>query len=259
MCLLGLLLPGRAQGGAWTQSEGALSVYVTSGTRMAPVSALAGTSLPEDDQSFTAGLAEYGLTPDLTLGLRLFGAWSVTDPDDVTLAVGGLARYRLWTGESGGVASVQAGVMLPAERWLGNGLGDSRPDSVPELELRALYGHGWATGWGHSFVSAEAGFRHRGEGQENELLFDATIGHRWNKWFQPLVSVFSRYPMGDSEDAQLTISPSLAYTFWPWSWSDNDKRQPITGRPKTLQIGISYDTLSPEDGLGVFVAYWMRF
>lgn len=250
--------PTAAGAGAWTQAEGAGALFITTGTRMAPVGSFTGNTLPEDDQTFTSLLGEYGVTPDLTVGVRGFGAYSLTDPDDVTLSLGGIVRYRLWTSDAGDVASVQTGVTFPAERWLGNGLGDDRPDSVPEFEIRALYGRGWVSDWGNSFVSTELGFRARGEGQEDEILFDATVGHRWNKRVQPLLSVFSRLPLGDTDDAAFTVSPSLAYSFWPFL-SDNEKREPLEKRPNTIQLGLSYDVLNRDDGLGFFVSYWRRF
>ena len=132
------------------------------------------------------------------------------------LRVGAHVRRRVWTGSKGGVAAVQVGFSAPVERWLGDLAPDSLPDSVPEVHLGALYGRGWQTGWGNSFVSTEAGFQLRGEDADEEFRLEATAGHEAWKGVLGLFSVFSSVPLGDRNDPTLKLAPSIAYTMWPW-------------------------------------------
>ena len=256
------LLAGDAAGGAWTLAEGSGQLIMTTGRKIAPVGAFMGG--PADSDSNSSQIwAEYGVADGWTVGLVAYGEFSTTDAEDLELRLGGHVRHRVWTGSEGDVASVQLGFSAPVERWLGDLAPDSLPDSVPEVHLRGLYGRGWQTGWGNSFVSAEAGFHWRGERAADELRFDVTAGHEAWKGVLGLFSVFAAVPVGSGDDegdsdATLKLAPSIAYTLWPWL-GENDKKPYGPLHPNTVQLGIVWDVLNPDDGLGVQIAIWKSF
>jgi hypothetical protein len=244
-----------ASAGAWTQPEGDGIVIMTTARRAAPVGALF-NGAAEDDSNSTRIFVEYGVFEDLTLGLTAFTDFSNTD-QDLEAALGGHVRYRIWA-EDSWVVSVQGGASFPIERWFGSRFGDDRPDSVPEFDLRVLYGRGWQLDWGNGFVSTEFGVRLRGEGQSEEIRFDATLGHEPVRGVLGLMSVFASAEMGDGQGSSLKLSPSIAYTQFPWLGA-NDKKPAGFAVPDTVQIGVTWDVKSPEDGLEFGVSIWRRF
>jgi hypothetical protein len=259
------LLASDAAGGAWTLAEGTGQLIMTTGRRIAPIGAFAGGAADSDSNSSQI-YAEYGVAEGWTVGLVAYGEFSTTDIEDMELRLGGHVRHLVWTGSKGDVASVQAGFSHPVESWLGDLAPESLPDSVPEAHLRALYGRGWQTGWGNSFVSTEAGFHWRGERAADELRLDVTAGHEAWKGVLGLFSIFTALPIGDGDDddggggseATLKLAPSIAYTLWPWL-GENDKKPYGPLHPNTIQLGIVWDALNPDDGLGVQISIWQSF
>ena len=261
---------GQAAAGAWTLAEGSGQLIMTTGRKMAPIGAFMGG--PADSDSNSSQIwAEYGVADGWTVGAVAYGEFSTTDAADLELRLGGHVRHRVWTGEKGDVASVQVGFSAPVEGWLGDLAPESLPDSVPEGYLRGLYGRGWQTGWGNSFVSAEGGFHWRGERAADELRFDVTAGHEAWKGVLGLFSVFTAVPIGnggeegdvggdgsDGSDATLKLAPSIAYTMWPWL-GDNDKKPFGPLYPNTVQLGVVWDALNPDDGLGFQISIWKSF
>lgn len=256
LALLLAALPCPAAAGAWTLAEDSGMVILTTTREIAPVGAMFG-GVADSDSNVSQIFVEYGATDAVTLGLVGYGSFSSL-ADEVELRVGGHVRVRVWQGVQGDVASVQAGASFPAERWLGSGLGDDRPNSATEVDLRVLYGRGWALSWANAFVSAETGVRFRGEGLDEEIRFDATAGLEPWRGVMGLLGVSASVPLGEKGTANLKIAPSLAYTLWPFV-GENDKKPEGPLNPTTLQLGVSYDALNPDDGLGLFLSIWKRF
>lgn len=254
--LLAGLLAGDVLAGAWPQREGKVQIIWTTTRKIAPVSAYFGDPATSDKNASQI-FVEYGATKDLTLGLTLFGEFSTT-ADEVEARIGLHARHLLWSGKGGDVISIQGGVSVPVERWLGSELGDNRPDSVTELDVRVLYGRGWQTDWGNSFVSTEAGIRLRGEGQDEELRVDATAGHEAWRGVMGLMSVFTSVPLGKGSDVSVKLAPSIAYTLWPWL-GENDKKPIDPVNPNTVQLGVVWDASEPGDGLALTLSVWKGF
>ncbi|MEO1494096.1 MAG: hypothetical protein AAFV19_18235 [Pseudomonadota bacterium] len=249
------LVTVEAQAGAWTQPEGDGLFIMTTARRAAPASALF-SDVADQDSNSTRIFVEYGVFDDLTLGLTAFTDFSNTD-QDLEAAIGGHVRYRVLADDNW-VLSVQGGASFPIERWFGSRFGDDRPDSVPEYDIRMLYGRGWQLDWGNGFISTEFGLRLRGEGQSEELRFDATLGHEPLKGVLGLMSVFASAEMGDGQESSFKLSPSIAYTQFPWLGS-NDKKPAGFAVPDTVQIGVTWDVMNPEDGLEIGVSIWRRF
>lgn len=251
------LLAADAGAGAWTLAEGTGQVITTTGRRIAPVGAFLG-GLARADSNYSHVFVEYGLGDAWTVGASAYGEFSALDLSDIELRVGAHVRRRVWQRQAGDVVSVQAGIGLPVESWLGSLAPESLPDSVPEAEIRALYGRGWQWGWGDSFVSAELGYRWRGEGAADDVRIDATAGHEAWKGVLALFSVFSAIPVQDGGEASLKLAPSVAYTIWPWL-GENEKKPFGPVNPNTVQLGVLWDALNPEDGLGVQISLWKSF
>jgi hypothetical protein len=199
------LMAGQAEAGAWTQAPGAAFLSVsTSHYRL-------------DDGSFEeATLAlygEYGLLERLTVG----GAAEFNRPlegdAESDLRVTGLARWRLWVGPDGDPLSVQI--------MAGDNLGDlvPRPQQIedePEVDLRLLYGRGFASPLGPGWFNAEAGPRLQLGDSADEVRVDVTLGvrpaPRWLAMVQSFNTVGLRNadPGGNDFDVY-KIAPSVGY------------------------------------------------
>ena len=259
-CLAACLGAGQAAAGAWALAEGSGQLIMTTGRKIAPVGAFVSGAADSDSNSSQI-YAEYGVADGWTAGFVAYGEFSTMDAEDLELRLGGHVRHRVWTGERGEVASVQAGFSAPVEGWLGDLAPESLPDSVPEVYVRGLYGRGWQTGWGNSFVSAEGGFHWRGERDADELRLDVTAGHEAWKGVLGLFSVFAALPVGGGDgdsDPAFKLAPSIAYTMWPWL-GENDKKPYGPLYPNTVQLGVVYDALNSDDGLGVQISIWKSF
>ena len=250
------LLPTVAAGGAWTLPEGRGQAIGASSRTITPLRAWFGGPADRDTASSSL-FVEYGAWDDLTVGVTVSGDFT-TALDEVEARIGGHVRRRVWTGQAGDVVSVQAGLSLPFERWLGSELGDNVPDSATELDLRVLYGRGWQWDLGNSFVSGELGLRVRGENLDEQIRFDVTAGHEPVRGLLFLTSLFSSFPLGNQDQVSMKLSPSLAYTLWPILGSNQKKPwQPIY--PETIQIGVTWDAAQPGSGLEVGLSIWRSF
>lgn len=251
------LSPVSALAGAWPAPEGGGQTIVTN-TRKAPkIGGIVAESDPET-RTETSLFAEYGLTPDTTLGLVIYGGFDDAEFTDVELQIGGHVRHRFWTGETGDVASVQVGVSFPAERWLGYGLGDDRPGSVSEAYISLLYGSGWQLSWANAFVSTGLEFRARGEGLDEELKLFATGGIQPFDRLMFLMDAAWSEPLGELGQPSFKLTPSLALSMNPWL-GENDKKPDLTRPPTTLQFGLTWDAYDPSDGIAFNMSIWRPF
>jgi len=265
MALLGLALAGvlgatpgpEAAAGAWTKAPGRGQLIATTGRRAAPITAFVGEPA-QSDSNFSQLYVEYGVIEGLTLGGVAFVEVSTSDFEDNAAEVGVFARKRLWHSDWGGVASVQLGYSHPLERMIGEGFAGSEPDSVPEIQARALYGQSFWGGWGNAFVSLEAGYHWQRGDRADEIRADVTGGYAPWRCCMGLLSLYSLTPIGEGTEASLTIAPSFAYTIVP-RIGPNEKKPFHRLEPTTVQIGVSYDLLNLDDGLGVQVSIWQAF
>jgi hypothetical protein len=243
--------------GAWTQAEGEGVLIITTGRRIAPLGGVTGGPV-SSDTSISQIYLEYGLIDGLTIGAKSYVEFSTTDLNGSSAALGGFARKRVWQDGSGGVGSVQFGYAHPIDSLLGSSFAQSEPGAVPEAHVAALYGRGWADDWGSAFVSTGAGYHLRGEGTADDLRFEVTGGYAPWRRFMGIVSLYGLAPLGEGTDASLKIAPSIAYTMWPWL-ARNEKKPDGVIKPNTIQLGVSYDLLNGNDGLGVSISIWRPF
>lgn len=248
-----LFFPASVWAGAWTLAPGEGQFIVSSGRETAPVAAIF-EGLPREDKTDLRVHLEYGLLDDLTLGASASAKWSrITN--ELDLRVGAHARYRVWQSPSGGVYSVQVGASVPISDWVGPQLATIPAEAGPEAEVRLLYGRSWLGDWGKTFLNVEAAYRWRAD-EEDEIHLDTTLGHALSRRFMVLGSVWARVPVTGG-DPSLKIAPSVAWTMWP-SLGPNDKK-PDIAPPRTLQFGIAWDALNPDDGIGFTLSIWNRF
>lgn len=257
LCTVG----GPARGGAWTRAEGEGQLILSSGRRTSPAGALVGGA-SERDLTLAQLYVEYGLLDDLTLGASAYVEIAPVDAEDGSAGAAFFARKRLWQDDRGNVVSVQGAVSLPFEKLISDSFARSKPDSVTEFQLRALYGKSWWGDWGNAFLSTEAGYHLRSEGAPDELRLDATAGFEPHRCCMALFSLYTAVPLGNRTGSDsrtsLKMAPSFAYTLWP-EIARNAKKPSGRVFPSTIQIGLDYDVLNPGDGLGVFVSIWKRF
>ena len=247
--------PSVAQAGAWTLAEGDGQFITTSGRTMAPAGAFF-DGIADRDKTSLSLFVEYGITDEITAGLTAWGEWdALTMETDIQL--GAHVRYRLWQGEQGDVFSVQLGGSLPIEGWVGEPLAGPSDDSAATVQFGALYGRGWTSDWGNTFATGELAFRWRGGDEADEIRLEATAGHAVSHSFMGILGLYATAPLGDG-DMSLKIAPSIAWTAWPWL-GVNDKKPAEFAYPRTIQLGVSYDLLNPDDGLAVNISIWNRF
>ncbi len=248
---------GPACAGAWTQAKGEGLAIVTTGRRVAPAGALTGGPI-SNDTNISQIYLEYGLLDGLTIGIKSYIELSTTDLNGSSASLGGFVRKRVWQDGEGGVASVQFGYAHPIDSLLGGTFAESEPGAVPEAHLAGLYGRGWAGDWGSAFISTGMAYHLRREGTADDLRFEFTTGYAPWRRIMGIVSFYGLTPLGAGTDASLKIAPSFAFTMWPWI-GRNEKKPLGPVKPGTIQLGVSYDLLNRDDGLGVLIGIWRRF
>ncbi|MDH3668644.1 MAG: hypothetical protein OEN23_17100 [Paracoccaceae bacterium] len=252
----GLPMPEIAEAGAWTRAKGDGVIIASTGRRVAPAGSIAGGPI-DDDSNFTQIYLEYGLIDGLTIGAKTFVELSSIDPTEGSAAAGAFLRKRVWQGDSGGIASVELGYAHPIERMLGNRFA-AVEGAVPEAHLAGLYGHGWAGDWGNAFVSTGAAFFLRQEGAAEDLRLELTGGYSPSKRVMGILGLYGLAPLGSGTDPSLRVAPSVAFTFWP-KLDDGEAEGTHRPKPKTLQLGFSFDLLNRDDGLGISLSVWNPF
>lgn len=208
-----LLCAAEAGAGAWTRPPG--SAFLATGTSYYE----SGGDFPYEEATGSA-YGEYGLTPGVTLGgsVEYKEPLGENAPLGQELTVSGFGRFRLDVGEVGDPTAVQLGVELPVDEALGEGAA-RRPDA-PALELRMLYGRGFATPLGAGFVDAQGAFRANLDDAADEVRIDLTAGvrphPRWLGLVQSFNTIGLRNPSsnGDREGEDYDVhklAPSLGF------------------------------------------------
>jgi hypothetical protein len=259
VCWVGLALTtaNSACAGAWTRAQGEGIVIVTTARHVAPMGAVTGDPI-SSDTNISQIYLEYGLLDRLTIGAKSYIELSSTDLNGSSAALGGFVRKRVWQDGRGGVGSIQFGYSHPIESLLDSTFALAEPGAVPEAHFAALYGRGWADEWGSAFVSTGAAYHMRREGMADDLRFELTGGYAPWRRTMGIVSLYGLTPLGQGTDASLKIAPSIAYTMWPWV-ARNEKKPNGPIKPETIQLGISYDLLNRNDGLGMSISMWRPF
>lgn len=207
LALTAVVTAATAQAGAWTQAPGAAFL------------SLSASHFQTDDGAFEesslALYGEYGVTERLTLGGVIEGSRSLGGRDEEDARLAALARWRLFEGPAGDPFSVQAmagdnvGDLVPAEP--GRAVADET-----EIDLRALYGRGFASPLGAGWLNLEGGVRFQLGDAADEIRLDATVGvrpaPRWLAMVQSFNTLGLRNPTGFGADFSVAkIAPSVGY------------------------------------------------
>jgi hypothetical protein len=215
---LALAAPAPALAGAWTQEPGAAFV------------SLGASWYGTDDGAYEEGTfglyGEYGLREGLTVGAALDSSQPVGPAAAVDGAVTGMAfvRARLWTGPRGDPLSAQVGAL--GGTTAGVGVVPAQTAEEPGLDLRMLYGRGFATRFGDGWLGAEGGVRLRFEDSADELRFDLTAGLRPLPRTLVMLQSFATLGLGNhavGEDGKALgddydvwkLAPSVGYEIGP--------------------------------------------
>ena len=245
------VVPAPAEAGAWTREPGSTQFITVIGKRGAPLRA--GEDAGGTDTSTFQAYGEHGLTETVTLGGKFWLDMATGDPEIGSAAIGPFLRKRLWRTDTGHVAAVQVGALAPVEDWIGGEFGRSKPFSTYEAAVRALYGKSWWGDWGSAFVSTEGGYQYRLD-LPDEIRADVTAGIEPVDCCMAMLGVYGLMPIeAGLTDRSLRFAPSLV-----WHAFGGDE-ETADGRATSLQLGLTYDALQPEDGLGFFLGIWQEF
>jgi hypothetical protein len=202
------LCPLPALAGAWTLAPGAGFFS-------------AGASYYRNDpgtfeQVSTATYLEYGLREGFTVGGSLEGEFPMgaASGQQARGTVAAFGRARLWVGDQGDPFSLQLGTILPLGDLVDTG--EAQLDGERALDVRALYGRGFATAWGDAFVDLQGGWRRRFDDGADELRLDLTAGvrpaPRWLVMLQSFNTIGLRNARGDGPDFDVyKLAPAVGY------------------------------------------------
>jgi hypothetical protein len=227
--LAGLMLAvcaAEAEAGAWPREEGtafvSLSNIVTTGSGL--------RLFPTDDLHYYGSLyAEYGLRPELTVGLD--AAFGLGDGE--RLAAGLLTLRRpFWRNETGQIAAAEIGLGF-------------RDHSIDGIEARIRPGLSWGKGfesrWGGGWAGIETSLEWRVPSNDFVAKADVTLGIRPSERAMLILQIQSGHYGEDG--ALVTLAPSAVWRI---------------GETSHVQLGVNA-TLLGEDAVGVKLANWFSF
>jgi hypothetical protein len=209
-------LGGTVEAAAWTRPPGATFL-----------SASVGRFATDDGGYRESTVALYGERGAAT-GVTVGGAVEIARPDGdgrggeagarVQTTASAFVRLRLLEGAEGDPLSLQIGVGGPLDETIGDAPAQTADE--PSVDLRALYGRGFATRFGDAFANVEGGVRLRFEDSADEARLDLTAGLRPAPRLLALAQVFATLglrngaPGGDDYDV-LRVAPAVGYEAAP--------------------------------------------
>ncbi|WP_164659530.1 hypothetical protein [Tropicibacter sp. Alg240-R139] len=213
--LLSLCAAQSASAGAWLREKGTGFLSLT------------GTIYnPSDTYDFKSAVyGEWGLTPNLTVGLDLNERPGLTGHALVfaRIPVAELGQNGRFAFEFGG------GGHHFQDRW------------HPMYKVGLSYGQSLETPWGYGWLAIDLAFEHRLRTNDPFYKLDATVGLSADRLINPMLQIETSY-FGDSE-VHWSITPSIL----------------IRGKNNTRwQFGIERRSAYPK-GYGVKIALWREF
>ena len=251
-------LPNLAVAGAWPAPKGIVQYIVTTSLKGEDPGDIAKVLNDEDARNEVLLYGEYGITDDTTGGLTVYAGFDQADLRYAEVEVGAFLRHRFWWNEMGDVASFEVGINLPTERWVGSGLGERRNNSVNEAFGSLMYGVGRQLDWANVFASSGVEYRARGSGKPDRVTLFTTLGLQPHDRFITLLDIWLQKPLDRDDPLRLKFTPSIGLILKPWTW-ENEKKSGQLSYPTTLQLGVTYDTLNPEDGVALNLSIWRSF
>lgn len=222
VALLLMLLPTLAWAGAWPREVGRVFLSA-SATARSDRASIGAAGFPQE--IFAAFYLEYGLTPNITVGLDA----SHDDKGDFTALA--FMRRPIGRGENGHVFALKAGA------------GTTRTGSTTQSLVMAGFdwGRGFETGLGNGWLSLETGLYYRTGQGELAAKADLTLGLKPSDRTKLMLQVQAgQYPGGD---AYLRLVPSVALQIREGAH---------------VELGLAAG-LAGDDRLGVKIGTWLEF
>lgn len=183
---------GRADAGPWTRSPG--EGFSSQEFRYLRTDA-------EGDDAFASAsvslYAEYGVTPDLTVGLKSDQSIRVDDVEGGAQSgrIGAFARYGVWRGGDGAAAAVELGGSMAVSDF--QAPETPAGDTSSEIRGAGLYGFGFTSGYGDGWVDGALGLSYFTGARATEVKLDLTAGLRPDDDWIGLAQVFSTFSLRD--------------------------------------------------------------
>lgn len=236
-----------AVAGAWTRTKG--QGFSSTETRYFRTG---GAKDERFEQATVSFFAEYGLTEYLTAGLKVEQStrFDIKGLGAQTGRAGGFARARVWSGEGGGVASIEAGGSIPFGGFQSPAAPDG--DDANEFRASALYGMPLSTPNGDGWADGALGFAYFTGGRASEVKLDLTVGLRPTENWVAMAQMFGTLGLRNNRSI---VDPDF----------DVAKVKLSVGRKvfgdKTLLIGLARDvyTRGTDPGWEASVTIWSPF
>ncbi|MEM8572028.1 MAG: hypothetical protein AAGG56_14150 [Pseudomonadota bacterium] len=227
-CVLLLCLNafGEARAGAWPREEGevflAFSQTMSTGARTM-------LEAVQDVRSYTSIYAEYGLTPEVTLG---FDAGLARGDQDEGSGWNAFLRRPVWMSQGGHRVAAELGIGQLNEPEFGRQW---------RIKPGVSWGKGFESRWGGGWAGLETSASYRFAAQDFGLKADLTLGlkprERWMVIFQVQSGKW-----GDDEPI-VRLAPSVVRRF---------------GERTHLQLGF-VQSVAGDDAMGVKFGTWFTF
>lgn len=221
-----LLTGAPAQAGAWPREEGEVFISVSQTTSTGARTII---ETLQDVRSYSSLYAEYGLTPETTVGLD--GGLARGDQDQGSSWTLFLRR-PVWSTEGG--HRFAAGI----------GLGQLvEPEWGRQWRIRpgVSWGRGFESRWGNGWAGVEASAAYRLKSEDFAYKADFTIGLKpADRWMAIFQVQSGRY---GADDLIVRVAPSVVRRF---------------GEKIHLQIGF-VGSVAGDDAMGVKLATWFTF
>lgn len=249
LCIIAAALPpGAAEAGAWTRAAG--EAFVSQTTRIFSTEPTSSRDV-EFARSSLGVYAEYGALEGLTLGAEADQGFRLDNAGfgQQDGRARGFARVRLWTGEAGDVASVEAGGSIPLSGFTSPAVPGG--DTSYEIRVSALYGRGLETPLGFGWADGILSYAKFVGPRADEIKLDLTLGLRPAAGWVAMAQVFAtkglrnaNFGGADFDLAKVQLSVGYQIT-----------------ETRTLLLGAARDVLTrgASDGYELSLAVWTQF
>jgi hypothetical protein len=223
---LAVLPASEGMAGAWPREEGQVFLSFSQTTSSGARTVLEAV---QDVRSYSSIYAEYGLTPELTVG---FDAGLARGDQDQASAWNLFLRRPVWVAKNGNRFAAELGI---------GQLND--PDNGRQWRIKPglSWGRGFESRWGGGWVGLESSAAYRFSSQDFEFKTDFTAGLRpTDRWMLIFQVQSGRY---GADDPIVRLAPSVVRRF---------------GEKMHVQLGF-IQSVAGDDAMGVKIGTWLTF
>ena len=204
------------------------------------------------EQSTVAVYAEYGVTEDVTLGLKLDQSLRLDDAGFGAQSgrIGGFAKIGVWRGEAGDVAAVEIGGSIPLSGFQSPAAPGG--DDADEVRGAVLYGRGFETDYGSAWADGALGLAYFTGGRATEAKLDLTAGLRPDENWIGLAQMFATISLRNEKSITDTDFDTVKLKFSVGRKVFEDK---------TILIGVARDVYArgADPGWEASLTIWSPF